>query len=128
MKKVTIRTSINILCLYGIIAAIIIELLSLCVIGWNLHFAYGLALGTCIAIVNYNIHAVSAALSLDLGKGLIITMAGYVIRLAIYGAVFLLSYKTALASGIATIFGYMTIKMAMIYHYGIKPGFHSANS
>ena len=110
---------------YSILAAAIIELGSLLFIGWNPLFAYGLALGTCVAIVNYNLLVWSSKMALAMGRGVGLAMIGYVMRLAIYGGVFFLSYKTGTASGIATLLGYMTVKLGMFYMYGFKPGFAS---
>ena len=125
MGKAGLKTSVDPLYRYSICAAVIIELGSLPFIGWDPLFAYGLALGTCIAIVNYRILAISAKLALDLGRGISLAVIGYIVRLAIYGGAFLLSYKTGTAAGIATLLGYMTIKLGIFYLYGFKPGFAS---
>ncbi|HZK02194.1 MAG TPA: ATP synthase subunit I [Anaerovoracaceae bacterium] len=123
MEKTGIRA--NPIYYYSVLIALIIELISLCIIGWNPLFAYGLALGTCIAIVNYSIHAISIELSFAFRRGFSLTMVGYVLRLIIYGGCFLVSYKTGTISGIATLFGYVTVKSAIIYLFALKPGFSS---
>lgn len=125
MDKNGPRKSINGLYGYSVLAAAIIELGSLPLIGWNPLFIYGLALGTCVAIVNYNILVLLSQKALDMGRGISLAVVGYIVRLGIYGGVFLLSYKTGTVSGIATLLGYMTIKLSMFYVYGFKPGFAS---
>ena len=110
---------------YCILIAVIIELGSLCIIGWVPQFLYGLALGTSVAIINYKLLVLSSKLSLEMGRGIILSIVGYCARLAIYGVAFYVSYKIGTVSGIATLLGYMTIKLAMFYVYGFKSGFKS---
>ncbi|MGI6733587.1 MAG: ATP synthase subunit I [Anaerovoracaceae bacterium] len=125
MNKNGQKSMVNPLYRYSILAAVIIQLGSLPVIGWNPLFAYGLALGTCISIVNYNLLVLSSKFALSMGRGLSFAVVGYIVRMAIYGGAFLFSYKTGTVSGIATLFGYMTVKLGMFYLYGFKPGFAS---
>lgn len=108
---------------YCILIAVIIELGSLCIIGWVPQFLYGLALGTSVAIINYKLLVLSSKASLKMGRGLSLAIVGYCVRLVIYGVAFYVSYKIGTVSGIATLFGYMTIKLAMFYVYGFKSGF-----
>lgn len=107
---------------YSLLAAAIIELGSLPVIGWSPLFAYGLALGTCIAVLNHNLLVISSKKVLEMGRGVSLALLGYILRLAIYGGAFYLSYKAGTVSGIATLFGYMTVKLGMFYVYGFRPG------
>jgi hypothetical protein len=125
MDKNDSRSMVSPLYRYSILTAAIIQLGSLLIIGWNPLFAYGLALGTCISIVNYNLLVFSSKKALLMGRGLSLAVVGYTVRMAIYGGVFLLSYRTGTASGIATLLGYMTVKLGMFYLYGFKPGFAS---
>jgi hypothetical protein len=123
MDKTERRTKVDPLYCYSIIAAAIIMAGSLPIIGWNPLFAYGLALGTCIAVVNYNILVFSSKAALDRGRGVGLIIIGYTLRMAIYGGVFLFSYRTDTVSGIATLLGYLTVKLGMFYKYGFRPGF-----
>lgn len=125
MDKTELKRLANSLYGYSICAAIIIEAGSLLFIGWNPKFAYGLALGTCIAIVNYNLLVLSSKAMLEKRHGMSLGFIGYLVRLAIYGGVFLLSYSVGIVSGIATLFGYFTLKLGIFYLYGFKPGFAS---
>lgn len=112
---------------YGLIVALLCELLSLLILGWSPKFAYGLALGTCIAIVNYNILLFSAQGIIRGGRGILLSVLGYAIRLAVYGGAFYVSYMAGTESGIATLLGFVTLKTGMVYAYGFKPKF-SENS
>lgn len=125
MDKTELKRLANSLYGYSICAAIIIEIGSLLFIGWNPKFTYGLALGTCIAIVNYNLLILSSKAILEKKRGMSLGFIGYLVRLTIYGGVFLMSYRVGIVSGIATLFGYFTIKLGIFYLYGFKPGFAS---
>lgn len=111
--------------IYCLIVGAIIELASICFIGWDALFLYGLALGTSVAIVNYKLLIFSSRLALSSKKGISLVATGYIIRLAIYGGVFFLSYTSGVTSGIGTLLGYMTVKIVIFYEYGIKPGMAS---
>ncbi|GAB1475898.1 hypothetical protein MASR2M70_07300 [Bacillota bacterium] len=123
MGKEGHKTQITPLYGYSILVAVIIELASLFIIGWTPQFLYGLALGTAVAIINYKLLVFSSTMVLKMGRGLSLAVLGYCARLAIYGLVFYMSYKIGTASGIATLLGYMTIKLAMFYVCGFKSGF-----
>jgi hypothetical protein len=113
---------------YGIIVALLFELISLPFLGWNVRFAYGLALGTCIAIVNFNFLAFTTRRILDRRKGVGLAVMGYMLRLFLYGGGFYMSYKLGTASGLATLLGYMTLKIAIYYVYGFKPKFTESSA
>jgi hypothetical protein len=108
---------------YGVIVAVLCEIVSLPFLGWNPQFAYGLTLGTSIAIVNYYLLAFAAGRIGSRGRGASLAILGYMARLGIYGAAFYMSYRIGTASGLATLLGYMTLKISTYYVYGFKPGF-----
>lgn len=120
-----IRIRTNSLYFYSLVVAIIVQMGSLCFVGLDLLFTYGLALGTSIAIVNYNLLKFSSRLALSKGKGISLVLFGYIIRLTIYGGAFLLSYRSGVVGGIATLLGFVSFKIALYYLYGIKSGFKS---
>lgn len=103
----------------------IIEIGSLLFIGWSPRFLYGLALGCVVAIGNYSLLTVGAKLSLHLKSGVVVNILSYIVRMCIYAATFLISYRLGTESGIATIFGFMTLKIALYHEHGIKPGFRN---
>lgn len=107
---------------YGIVAFVIFELASLPFLGWDGRFFYGLLLGTSITIVNFNLMAITSRLTLELQK-VAVTYLGYLIRLCIYGGAFYLSLKVGILCGLGTVLGFFTLKLAMLYLYGIKAKF-----
>jgi hypothetical protein len=107
---------------YGIVASAIFELASLPFLGWDGRFFYGLLLGTAITIVNFNLTAITSRLTLELQK-VVVTYLGYLIRLCIYGGTFYLSLRAGMISGLGTVLGFFTLKLAILYLYGIKAKF-----
>ena len=108
--------------LYGIFVAVIVELVSLPFLGLNMQFSYGLALGTAIAILNFNIMAFTLKRALS-GRGISISMLGYIIRLLIYGGTFYISMRVSQLSGLGTVLGFLTLKGAIYYLHGFKAKF-----
>lgn len=113
---------------YGIIIAIICELISLPFLGFHLRFAYGLTLGTSIAIVNFYFLAFTAQRMLDRRGGAGLAVMGYMLRLFLYGGGFYMAYKLGTASGLASLLGFMTLKIAIYYVYGFKPKFSESSA
>ncbi len=110
---------------YSVIAAALIQAAAVLLFGWDLPFAYGLILGTCVSMVNHSLMAFTSNLCLSAKGGPLLGIAGYIVRLAIYGGVFYISYMTGPSSGMGTVLGFLTIKLAIYYLYGFKPGFSS---
>jgi hypothetical protein len=107
--------------IYAISAAMLIHLLSLPFLGLDIRFSYGLAFGTVVAIINHRILEKAGEWALIGGRGAGLIVAGYMIRLAIYGGAFLYALKLGTASGIACLLGFTTLKLGLIYVYGIRP-------
>lgn len=107
---------------YGIIIAVLCQLISLPFLGLNPQFSYGLALGTAIAIVNFTILEFTLKKVIEDRKGSL-AFVGYLIRLAVYGGAFYISMRVSLISGMATLIGFMTLKLAIYYLHGIKAKF-----
>ncbi|MDD2216596.1 MAG: ATP synthase subunit I [Eubacteriales bacterium] len=113
---------------YSVIVALLCEIVSLPFLGWNPRFAYGLTLGTCIAIANFNLLVFASKKALDRGKGAGLAFIGYIFRLFLYGGGFYMSYRLGTDSGLATLFGYLTLKIGMIYLKGFKPKFSESSA
>ena len=114
MNKNGQKSMVNPLYRYSILAAVIIQLGS-CPLWMESAVRIWAGIRTCISIVNYNLLVLSSKFALSMGRGLSFAVVGYIVRMAIYGGAFLFSYKTGTVSGIATLFGYMTVKLGMFY-------------
>lgn len=104
---------------YGIIAALICEVVSLFFLGWNPGFTYGLALGTAISIVNFTMMEVTLRRVLSTGNRWMASL-GYLIRLLFYGVAFYSAIKIGIVSAVGVLIGFMTLKVAIFYLHGIK--------
>jgi hypothetical protein len=108
--------------LHGIVFALFFEAGSLFVLGLNREFAYGLALGTCIAIVNFSILVFTGKALLNARKPLM-GLASYILRLCVYGFAFYMALQVSLVSGTGAALGFFTIKLGIYSIYVIKPWF-----
>ena len=106
--------------LHGLIFASVIEAGSLIILGPDLGFVYGLSMGTCIAVVNFNILIFAGNKVLNTGKP-VIGFAGYLLRLCIYGIAFYMALNISLASGMGAILGFMTITLAILFLHMVRP-------
>jgi|GEM_PF-1263519 len=106
----------------GILIMLIAEVVSIPIIGFNWKFSVGLVLGTAISIANFNIMTISSIMILK-GRNKFIASASFIIRLLLYGGVFYVSMRVSYAAGFASVVGFMTLKLAMFFVYGILPFF-----
>lgn len=102
----------------GLAAALLFELLSLPFLGFDIRFLYGLALGTAVAVVNLKLLRITAEWVLSHRWGPAIAVAGYMLRLLVYGAAFLTAYRLGTASGIGSLLGFVTLKLGILYAFG----------
>jgi ATP synthase I chain len=110
---------------YSILVAIIMEVVSFAVFGLSSKFLLGLVAGTAVTIVNFTILERSAAkLVQKNSKGPVV--AGYFLRLPIYGVVFYVCLMAGMRSAIGCALGFVTLPLALIYIYGIKSRFPGA--
>lgn len=108
--------------LHGVLVMLAIEVISLPFLGFNLKFLYGLLLGTAISIVNFNIMAFTFSRILSNGNRFMATV-GYLIRLIIYGGVFMAALNVSRFAAFGCLAGFVTLKIAIYYLHGFKPGF-----
>jgi hypothetical protein len=108
--------------LYGIVTAMIFEAGSLLFLGFDRGFAYGLALGTAISIVNFNLLAFSLRRALAKG-GRVQVFVVYMFRLCLYGLAFYMSARISLASAAGAALGFITLKIAIYYLHGFRAKF-----
>jgi thiol:disulfide interchange protein len=105
--------------LYGIAVALIFEAGSLLFLGFNAFFAYGLALGTAIAIVNFNILVFISRRLLDRGNAWM-GFVGYIVRLAVYGFAFYMALRVGHVAAIGAALGFITLKFAIYWRHGFR--------
>ena len=108
--------------IYGILIMIVTELISLPIRGFDWKFSVGLILGTAIAIANFNIMTIISVMILQ-GKSKYLATLSLIIRLLLYGGVFYVSMRLSVSAGIASVCGFMTLKLAIFIIHGIIPFF-----
>jgi hypothetical protein len=109
---------------HGIAVALIFEGGSLLFLGFDVGFAYGLALGTAVSVVNFNILAYASQRVLSGGRAWL-GFVGYLVRLAVYGFVFYMALRVSNTAAIGAALGFVTLRLAILYVHGLK-GFRSA--
>lgn len=85
----------------------------------DVHFLYGLILGTFVSFVNLNILVSTSKLVLRKKKPALASLS-LIFRLCIYGGVFYVALDVSVVSGIGCIIGFLTQKIAIYYIYGFK--------
>ncbi|MCL1809491.1 MAG: ATP synthase subunit I [Clostridiales bacterium] len=107
---------------YTLLAAIILEIGALPILGVGVRYvdySYGLALGTCIAVMSFNILFLVSKKVVTGGKKMWAAL-GYMIRLPIYGLAFYICIRLSVVCGIACLLGFLTSTLSIIYIHGIK--------
>jgi hypothetical protein len=111
--------------LHTIAIAVIIEVVSLVVLGFSSKFLLGLLAGTATTIVNFAILE-SSAIGLMHTNSKIPVVTGYFLRLPIYGVVFYLCLMEGMRSVVGCALGFVTLPLALMYIYGIRSRFPGA--
>jgi small basic protein len=120
MKNTTDLTAFkNRIFFYGILIALIFEAGSLLFLGFDVDFAYGLAMGTAVSVVNFNILAYTARKLLNNGHAWM-SFAGYIVRLTVYGFAFYMSLRVSLIAALGAVLGFLTLKLAIYYVHGVR--------
>lgn len=104
--------------IYGILMAAVAEVVSVFVIGPCLFFPIGLAVGTAVSIVGFIILVRTGQSLMERSKKSPI-LFGYIIRLILYGASFLICIKVDLRCGFGCMIGFVTIHFGIMFLYGI---------
>ena len=96
----------------------IAELISLLVLGPNILFPYGLAIGACVAIVNLSVISVTINQAIERGKkGPVIW--GFILRVVLYGGAFWLAVTTSGVSGVGAAIGFLLPRITLYIRYGL---------
>ena len=88
-------------------------------LGPDAAFAYGLALGTAVSVVNFNILAYTSRKLLNSGRAWL-SFAGYIVRLAVYGFAFYTALRVNLVAALGSALGFLTLKLAIYYVHGVR--------
>ncbi|MCL1895817.1 MAG: hypothetical protein FWG03_04645 [Clostridiales bacterium] len=106
--------------LYTIIAAAAVEAISLPILGPDILFTYGLAIGACAAVINLNIISVSVDRAVRQGrKGPVIL--GFVLRALLYGGAFWLAASTSGVCGVGAAAGFLLPRIVMPIRFVFLP-------
>ena len=106
--------------LYTIIAAAAAGIISLPVLGPNIPFLYGLALGTCIAVIALFIISRTVEMAADSGSRSPVIF-GFVIRVLLYGGVLYLAAGTSVFSLAGAAIGLLLPHIALYVMHGLVP-------
>jgi hypothetical protein len=101
------------------LVALIFEAGSLLFLGFDIGFAYGLALGTAVSVVNFNILAYTSRKLLNNGY-VWMSFAGYIVRLVVYGFAFYAALRVNLVAAFGSALGFLTLKLAIYYVHGVR--------
>jgi len=105
---------------YTLIAAIILEVGSIPILGFSLVYLCGLISGTLISIMGFLILLYMSEKVLSSGVKWMASL-GTLLQLPFYGVAFYICMKTGgLLAGVACVIGFMTTRLSMIYVHGIK--------
>jgi hypothetical protein len=89
-------------------------------LGPNVFFPYGLAIGVCVAIVNLHIISITIGRAVGQGKtGPVI--AGFIIRILLYGGAFVMAVKTSGLTGLGVATGFLLPRVTLYIRYGLLP-------
>lgn len=111
--------------LHTLAAAALMGLVSLLVHGFDAKLLLGLVAGTATTVVNYGILERSVMnLMAKNSRGPVV--AGYFLRLPIYGVVFYLCIRAGIPGAIGCALGFVSLHLALMYLYGIRTLFPGA--
>lgn len=96
------------------------EAISLSVLGPDIMFTYGLAIGVCAAVINLNIISVSIDRAVRQGKKWPVIF-GFVFRVLLYGGAFWLAARTSGVSAIGAAVGFLLPRVAMPVRLAFLP-------
>ncbi len=119
MNNLSVYKYKNQIILHAIGVFFLCELISLLFLKFNVHFLYGLLLGTAIAVVNFNLLYFASRLLCKVRQGgFYLGFLVSIVRLLIYGFAFYTAIKIDYIAAFATALGFLTIKIS-IYFFNI---------
>jgi hypothetical protein len=121
MKKIAKDLTVfkNRIFFHGILVALIFEAGSLLFLGFDVGFAYGLALGTAVSVVNFSLLVLTSQRLLDNGRAWM-GFGSYLVRLVVYGFAFYMALRVGYTAAIGAALGFLTLKLAIYYVHGLR--------
>lgn len=104
---------------YAFVCALIFEMVSLLFFGVGIEFAYGLSMGTLVAVANFSSMAFVFNRALTTKK-IGISILGYILRLILCAAAVLAALQIGKISALGALAGLVTIRAAIFYLHVIK--------
>ncbi len=104
----------------AVVIALVAEIFSLFILGFDIDFTIGLAAGTAVSLVNFIIMSICTEISLEKQKP-VINLLGSASRFVLYGISFTLTVMHSYTMGAGCAIGFFTIQLAMLYLFAIKP-------
>lgn len=105
--------------LHCLALAIVVELISLPIIGWQWNFLVGILAGTVTTVVNFILLVAFAERMLAILEKKVV-VGGYFIRMLIYGVVFVLSLQLGMYAAVGTAIGFFTLHLSIMIIFGIE--------
>lgn len=106
---------------YTILMAVVAEVISLPLIGFDIRFLGGLVVGTAVTCFNFHLLVLSGQKVVEELRAMPV-VGGYFIRLVIYGAVFLVAVKFGLEAASGCAAGFVTLHVAILFLYLVVYG------
>ena len=106
---------------YTLVIALVAEIISLPVIGFDLAYGCALVAGTAVTILNFNLLVYAGEQVMDKKKAAPM-VGGYFVRLLIYGIGFFIAIKFGLHAAVGCAAGYLTLHVAILFTYLIVYG------
>lgn len=106
----------------ALLIALLMEAGSLPFLGPDVKYAYGLALGTCVAVANFSLMSRTLQWVVEgHSKGLL--FLGYFARLALCSAAAVSAFRLSVPAGFGCFLGLLTVKISIYYIHGFKARF-----
>jgi hypothetical protein len=104
---------------YALICALIMEILSILIVGIGTQFAYGIGIGTLVSIANFSMMSFAYNWMI-VTKRAWISIAAYAVRLCLAAAAILVTLNISIISAFGTLAGLMTVKLAIYFLHSIR--------
>lgn len=105
--------------LHCLALAVVVEIISLPIIGWQWRFLAGILAGAVTTVINFSLLVAFAERMLAISDKKVV-VGGYFIRMLIYGAVFVLGIQLGMYAAIGVAIGFFTLHLSIMIIFGIE--------